>query len=112
MLGSPPPAGSSLPLPGTGIVHAGAFSLKSRFADAYSDRTFFQSHCSSSATIIGQFVNTPWPISHWPTRMVTVSSGAIVIQALISGAVASRYQGWAATGALAASALGGSQKPR
>src|SRR6266702_1348067 len=44
--------------------------------------------------------------------MVTVSSGAIVIQALISGTIASRYQGWAATGTLAASALGGSQKPR
>src|SRR5436190_4097789 len=43
--------------------------------------------------------------------MVTVSSGAIVIQALISGTVASRYQGWAATGALAAAALGGIQKP-
>src|SRR5689334_7145012 len=44
--------------------------------------------------------------------MVTVSSGAIVIHALISGTVASRYQGWAATGPAAASALEGSQKPR
>src|SRR5207248_2224897 len=96
----------------TVTVHSGAFSLKSRLADAYSARTFFQSHWSSSATIIGFAVKTPVPSSVWPTRMVTVSSGAIVIQALISGTVASRYQGCAATGTLAASALGGSQKPR
>src|SRR5437867_12184084 len=106
------PAGSVSPVPGTFKVHSGAFSLKSRLADAYSARTFFQSHWSSSATIIGFAVNTPVPSSVWPTRIVTVSSGAIVIQALISGTVASRYQGWAATGALAASALGGIQKPR
>ena len=54
--------------------------------------TFVQSHCSSSATIIGQLVNTPCPISFWPTRIVTVSSGAIVIQALISGTMASWYK--------------------
>src|SRR6266850_741291 len=106
------PPGSVSPLPGTFSVHSGAFSLTSRLADAYSARTFFQSHWSSSATIIGFTVNTPVPSSVWPTRMVTVSSGAIVIQALISGTVASRYQGWAATGTLAASALGGIQKPR
>src|SRR5437660_3051264 len=105
------PPGSDSPLPGTFSVHSGAFSLASRLADAYSARTFFQSHWSSSATIIGFAVNTPVPSSVWPTRMVTVSSGAIVIQALISGTAASRYQGCAATGTLAASALGGSQKP-
>src|SRR5215510_14389617 len=106
------PAGSVSPFPGTFNVHSGAFSLTSRFADAYSARTFFQSHWSSSATIIGFTVSVPVPSSVWPTRMVTVSSGAMVIQALISGTAASRYQGWAATGTLAASALGGSQKPR
>src|SRR5262245_23412864 len=106
------PPGSVSPFPGTFNVHSGAFSFTSRFADAYSARTFFQSHWSSSATIIGFTVSVPVPSSVWPTRMVTVSSGAIVIQALISGTAASRYQGWAATGTLAASALGGSQKPR
>src|SRR5213593_1887847 len=105
------PPGSDSPLPGTFKVHSGAFSLASRLAEAYSARTFFQSHWSSSATIIGFAVNTPVPSSVWPTRMVTVSSGAMVIHALISGTVASRYQGWAATGTLAACALGGSQKP-
>src|SRR5438132_4343735 len=106
------PPGSDSPLPGTFNVHSGAFSFTSRLADAYSARTFFQSHWSPWATIIGFAVNAPVPSSVWPTRMVTVSSGAIVIQALISGTVASRYQGWAATGILAACALGGSQKPR
>src|SRR5438309_2370763 len=106
------PPGSDSPLPGTFSVHSGAFSLASRLADAYSARTFFQSHWSSSATIIGFAVNTPVPSSVWPTRIVTVSSGAIVIQALISGTVASRYQGVGATGIFAASAPGGIQKPR
>src|SRR5256885_10532247 len=106
------PPGSVSPLPGTFNVHSGAFSLASRLADAYSARTFFQSHWSSSATIIGFAVNTPVPSSVWPTRIVTVSSGAIVIQALISGTVASRYQGVGATGIFAASAPGGIQKPR
>src|SRR5438034_8436959 len=106
------PPGSVSPLPGIFSVHSGAFSFTSRLADAYSARTFFQSHWSSSATIIGFTVSVPVPSSVWPTRMVTVSSGAIVIQALISGTIASRYQGWAATGTLAASAPGGSQKPR
>src|SRR2546422_4924911 len=106
------PPGSVSPLPGTFSVHSGAFSLASRLADAYSARTFFQSHWSSSATIIGFAVNTPVPSSVWPTRIVTVSSGAIVIQALISGTVASRYHGVGATGIFAASALGGIQKPR
>jgi hypothetical protein len=50
-------------LPGTGIVHAGAFSFALRLADAYSARTFVQSHWSSSATIIGHEVNTPFPHS-------------------------------------------------
>src|SRR5438874_3172095 len=106
------PPGSVSPLPGIFSVHSGAFSLASRLADAYSARTFFQSHWSSSATIIGFAVKTPVPSSVWPTRIVTVSSGAIVIQALISGTVASRYQGVGATGTFAACALGGIQKPR
>src|SRR5215472_18765058 len=107
--GSPPPAGSYCPLPGTGRVHSGAFSLALRLAEAYSARTLLQSHWSSSAIIIGQVVNTPVPISLWATRIVTVSSGAIVSDALISGSVEpSRNQGWVAT--LAAFArLGGSQ---
>src|SRR5216117_329473 len=106
------PPGSLSPLPGTFNVHSGAFSLASRLADAYSARTFFQSHWSSSAIIIGFAVKTPVPSSVWPTRIVTVSSGAIVIQALISGTVASRYQGVGATGRFAACAFGGIQKPR
>src|SRR6516164_475317 len=109
--GSPPPAGSYCPLPGTGRVHAGAFSLALRLAEAYSARTLLQSHWSSSAIIIGHVVNTPVPISLWPTRMVTVSSGAIVSHALISGSLEPpRYHGWAATAA-AFARLGGSQKP-
>src|SRR5712691_10491815 len=96
------PPGSDSPFPGTFNVHSGAFSLKSRLADAYSDRTLLQSHCSSSATIIALQVKTPVPISVCPIRMVTVSSGAIVIHALISGTVASRYHGCATTGVPAA----------
>ena len=65
-----------------------------RCGEAYSARTLLQSHCSSSATIIGQEVKTPVPISVCATRIVTVSSGAIVSQALISGTMASWYQGW------------------
>jgi hypothetical protein len=77
-----------------------------RWGDAYSARTLLQSHCSSSATIIGHEVNTPVPISVCPTRIVTVSSGAIVSHALISGTMASRYQGWPWIG-VASAALGG-----
>ena len=66
-------------------VHAGAFSRASRFADAYCGRTFVQSHCSSSQTIMALEVQTPWPSSVWAMRMVTMSSGAMTIQALISG---------------------------
>src|SRR5260370_1978637 len=55
---------------------------------------------------MGQEVNTPVPISVCATRMVTVSSGAIVSQALISGTMASRYQGWPWTGAACALAGG------
>ncbi|HEY2226340.1 MAG TPA: hypothetical protein VGI22_01125 [Xanthobacteraceae bacterium] len=98
--GSPPPSrivGS--PPPGTGNVHFGASSTKLRWGEAYSARTLLQSHSSSSATIMGQEVRTPVPISVWATRMVTVLSGAIVSQALISGTMASRYQGWASIGA-------------
>ena len=42
--------------------------------------------------------------------MVTVSSGAIVSHALISGTIGARYQGWAAA-ACAASALGAGNVP-
>src|SRR6516162_6190759 len=81
------------PPPGTSSVQAGAFSTTLRWGEAYSARTLLQSHCSSSATIMGQEVSTPVPISVCATRTVTVSSGAIVNQALISGTMASRYQG-------------------
>src|SRR5918996_5888458 len=99
-------------------AHAGAFSRTLRLADAYSTRTLFQSHWSSSATIIAFEVSTPVPISVWLMRMVTVSSGAMVIQALSSGTMASRYHNWDGTcwpatggGACASAHLGGSQKP-
>ncbi len=92
-------------------AHAGAFSRTLRLADAYSTRTLFQSHWSSSVTIMAFAVSTPVPISVWLMRIVTVSSGAIVSQALISGTCASRYHNWAGTcgpvtggGACAASA--------
>jgi len=58
-VGTPPPLGSVAPLPGTASVHAGAFSLASRLAEAYWGRTFVQSHCSSSHTIIAFDVQTP-----------------------------------------------------
>jgi len=74
-------------------VHSGAFSRASRFADAYCGRTFVQSHCSSSHTIMALDVQTPWPSSVWAMRIVTVSSGAITIQALTSGVAGSSYQG-------------------
>src|SRR5262249_8910370 len=90
--GSPPPLGSLAPLPGAFSVHSGAFSRASRFADAYCGRTLFQSHCNSSATIMALDVQTPWPSSDWPILMVTVSSGAMTIHALISGVAESSYQ--------------------
>src|SRR2546430_1754920 len=58
---------------------------------------------------MGQEVTTPVPISVWATRMVTLSSGAMVSQALISGTMASRYQGWPWIGA--ALTLRGKWKP-
>src|SRR5262245_5541732 len=92
----PPPRGSV----GAGFgpagflsVHSGAFSLASRFADAYSPRTLLQSHCSSSAIIMAHAVQTPCPSSVCPMRIVTVSSGATTTHALISGTDGSRYQG-------------------
>ncbi|SRR5579883_804788 len=39
------------------------FSRTLRLGEAYSTRTLDQSHCSSSATIIGSAVMLPWPIS-------------------------------------------------
>src|SRR5262249_36678068 len=90
--GSPPPLGSLAPLPGAFSVHSGAFSRASRFADAYCGRTLFQSHCNSSATIMALEVQTPWPSSVWAMRIVTVSSGEMTIQALISGVAGSSYQ--------------------
>src|SRR5262245_10657741 len=113
-VGTPPPAGSPAPLPGTFNVHAGAFSRASRFADAYCGRTLLQSHWSSSATIIAFDVHTPWPSSVCAIRIVTVSSGATTIQALTSGVAGSSYQAAPdgfATG-VCACALSGTQKPR
>src|SRR6266545_3123066 len=92
------------------MVHSGAFSTTLRCGEAYSALTLLQSHWSSSATIIGQEVKTPVPCSVCATRIVTVSSGAIVSQALISGTIASRYQGCAGTIGSCACA-GGIQKP-
>src|SRR5262252_8072964 len=112
--GSPPPFGSVPPLPGTLSVQSGAISRESRFADAYCERTFPQSHCSSSQTIIAFDVQTPWPSSVCAMRIVTVSSGAITIHALISGAVGSSYQAAPCGGATfspARAARDGSQKP-
>src|SRR5262249_43089909 len=101
--GSPPPSRTvGSPPPGMGSVHAGAFSTALRCGEAYSARTLLQSQLSSSATIMGHEVRTPVPISVCATRIVTVSSGAIVSQALISGTIASRYQGCPATGSACA----------
>src|SRR5438270_11831498 len=97
-------------LPGTCNVHSGAFSTALRCGEAYSAFTLLQSHWSSSATIIGQEVKTPVPCSVCATRIVTVSSGAMVSQALISGTVASWYQGWPWT-ALACALVPGRWKP-
>src|SRR6187402_1719219 len=109
-VGSPPPFGSVAPLPGTFNVHAGAFSRASRFADAYSGRTFVQSHCNSSQTIIALEVQTPCPSSVWAIRIVTVSSGATTIQALISGATGASDTGTPSD--VCASARDGTQNPR
>ena len=103
------PSGSVAPLPGTFSVHAGAFSRASRLADAYCGRTLLQSHCSSSHTIMAFEVQTPWPSSVCAMRIVTVSSGAMTIQALISRVAGSSYH--AAAGAVCALAREGTQKP-
>jgi hypothetical protein len=58
-------------------------------AEAYCGRTFDQSHCSSSQTIIAFDVQTPWPSSVCAMRIVTVSSGAMTIHALTSGVAGS-----------------------
>ncbi len=60
--------------------------LRLRFScgGANSAFTLLQSHSSSSATSIGRAVKLPWPISDLATRMITVSSGSITIQAVIS----------------------------
>ena len=70
--------------------------LRRRFSSGgtNSARTWSQSQPSSSATSIGNAVNTPWPISERATRIVTRSSGAITIQAVISGVSIVR-SGWA-----------------
>src|SRR5258705_7898565 len=90
--GSPPPLGSVAPCPITFKVHSGARSRASRFADAYCGRTLVQSHCNSSQTIMALDVQTPWPSSVCPIRIVTVSSGEMTIHALISGVAGSSYQ--------------------
>lgn len=53
-------------------------------AEAYSARTLVQSHANSSATIIGSDVKMPSPISDWATRITTLSSGSMRIQAFTS----------------------------
>src|SRR5439155_22149865 len=114
--GSPPPLGSVAPLPITFSVHSGALSRASRLADAYCGRTLVQSHCNSSQTIMALDVQTPWPSSVCPIRIVTVSSGEMTIQALISGVAGSSYQtapdGPDGPDAVCAFARGGTQKPR
>jgi hypothetical protein len=60
--------------------------LRFSWGGANSAFTLLQSHSSSSATSIGSAVKLPWPISDLATRMVTVSSGSITIQAVISRA--------------------------
>ena len=47
-------------------------------------RTLAQSHSSSSATSMARPVSAPCPISACATRIVTVSSGAITTQQVIS----------------------------
>ncbi len=111
--GSPPPFGSVAPAPGTLSVHAGACSRASRFADAYCGRTFVQSHCNSSQTIIALEVQTPWPSSVCAMRIVTMSSGETTIHALTSGVAGSSYQVLLRTaGTVCAPAFCGTQKPR
>src|SRR5688572_27403375 len=107
-VGTPPPVGSTAPFPGTFNIHSGAFSRASRLADAYCGRTLLQSHWSSSQTIIALDVHTPWPSSVCAMRMVTVSSGAMTIHALISRVAGSSYQDVAE--AVCAFARGGIQK--
>jgi hypothetical protein len=62
--------------------------LRARFwcGGANSVCTLRQSQASSSATSIASPVRLPCPISDLATRMITVSSGRITIQAVISGA--------------------------
>src|SRR5437660_2240318 len=50
-------------------------------ASAWITRTLCQSASSSSATIIGIAVRTPWPISERPVQMFTVPSGRTSSQA-------------------------------
>ena len=71
-----------------------------RFSDgeANSGLTLPQSHSSSSATSMGSAVKMPWPISERLTRMTTVSSGSIMIQALTSGASSAARAGSPAAG--------------
>src|SRR5256714_3698511 len=63
--------------------------LRARFScgGANSALTLLQSHSSSSATSIGSAVKLPCPISDLATRIVTVSSLPITIQAVISRAL-------------------------
>src|ERR1700688_1699990 len=92
-------------------VHSGAISLASRLADAYCGRTLLQSHCSSSHTIMALEVHTPWPSSVWAIRIVTESSGATTIQALISLTAGLTAHGAPAGFVFCAAARAGIQKP-
>ena len=62
----------------------GAFASQILRGGTYSGRTRDQSHSSSSATSIGNPVRLPCPISERAKRMVTVSSGSIATQTVIS----------------------------
>src|SRR5262245_59838469 len=62
--------------------------LRRRFSSGGTNSAFtlLHSHSSSSATSSGKAVKLPWPISERAIRTITVASGSIAIQAVISGA--------------------------
>src|SRR5690349_9617105 len=75
-------------------------------AGACSTRTRLQSQPSSSATTIGMDVHTPWPISECLSRIVTLSSGAMRMNAFgdtggfVAGAGSAANARRAATGTM------------
>ncbi len=70
------------------------------FTSAYSGRTLFQSHSSSSATSCASPVKVPCPSSERAMRIATVSSGWITIQCVTSGVCAALSAARAAPGSL------------